>query len=115
MLGRYSEILDLAQIAVVTFPEARMSYDHNSTLYFNISRLANQHLCSSQSEIAGAVLIHGTNTLEETLFGVDLTVNCSKPVVGTGGLRPESYISHDSPSNLYQVSPPLTDFVRRLY
>ena len=48
-------------------------------------------------------MLHGTNTEEDTYFGVDLTLNCSKPFVATGAMRPESYISHDGPSNFYQA------------
>ncbi|WVQ82532.1 hypothetical protein IAT38_004661 [Cryptococcus sp. DSM 104549] len=103
LLGNYSEILDVAQISVVTFPTAGGSSNLNSTLYYNVSRYANEHLCSEKSDITGAVMFHGTNTEEDTFFGVDLTLNCSKPFVATGAMRPETYISHDGPSNFYQA------------
>lgn len=49
------------------------------------------------------IMTHGTNTEEDTAFGVDLTFNCSKPFIATGAMRPETYLSHDGPSNLYQA------------
>ena len=104
LLGKYSEILDVAQIAVVPIREALPRAGRNSTLFFRISQLANRQLCSSDSEVVGAVIIMGTDTLEDTMFGLDLTVNCSKPVIASGAMRPATYISPDGPSNLYQVS-----------
>lgn len=103
LIGNYSEVLSVAQIAVVPFPAPGGSSSINSTLFFNISRAANTHLCSPDSDIAGAIMFHGTNTEEDTIFGLDLTVNCSKPIVATGAMRPESYISNDGPSNFYQA------------
>ncbi|WVQ74395.1 hypothetical protein IAR50_003996 [Cryptococcus sp. DSM 104548] len=103
LVANYSEILDIAQIAFVKFPTPSGSSGLNSSTFFNVSRAANEHLCSSQSDIMGAVMIGGTNTLEDSFFGVDLTLNCSKPFVTTGAMRPQTYISHDGPSNLYQA------------
>ncbi|KAK1922514.1 Asparaginase/glutaminase [Papiliotrema laurentii] len=103
LIGNYSEVLNIAQIAIVPFPTPGGSSNLNSTLYYNISQAANRHLCSPGSDIAGAIMFHGTNTEEDTIFGLDLTVNCSKPIVATGAMRPQSYISHDGPSNFYQA------------
>ncbi|SPO06972.1 related to ASP3-1 - L-asparaginase II [Cephalotrichum gorgonifer] len=103
LIGNYSEVLNVAQLAVVTIPAAGGSAALNSSVYLNVSQQANRHLCSEDSDIAGAIMFHGTNTLEETAFGVDLTLNCSKPFVATGSMRPNSYISPDGPSNFYQA------------
>ncbi|OCF38962.1 hypothetical protein I317_07256 [Kwoniella heveanensis CBS 569] len=103
LIGNYSIILEKAQIAIVDMSKAGGSSNLNSSLYFNVSKAANEHLCSEGSDIAGAVMFHGTNTEEDTFFGVDLTLNCSKPFVATGAMRPESYISNDGPSNFYQA------------
>ncbi|KAM0335058.1 hypothetical protein ACHAQA_000092 [Verticillium albo-atrum] len=103
LIGNYSEILNVAQLAVVVFPTAAGSSGLNSSLYLNISKVANRQLCSQDSEIDGAIMFHGTNTLEETAFGIDLTLNCSKPFVATGSMRPNSYMSPDGPSNFYQA------------
>uniref|UniRef100_L2G2X2 L-asparaginase n=1 Tax=Colletotrichum fructicola (strain Nara gc5) TaxID=1213859 RepID=L2G2X2_COLFN len=103
LIGNVTEVLDVAQLAIVRFPASGGSAGLNSSLYLNISKYANKQLCSEGSDIAGAIMFHGTNTLEETAFGVDLTFNCSKPFVATGAMRPDTYISPDGRSNFYQA------------
>ncbi|KAI1500869.1 Asparaginase/glutaminase [Biscogniauxia marginata] len=103
MIANVSEVLKVAQLTVVNFPVIGGSAGLNSSLYLNISQYANRQLCSKDSDIAGAVMFHGTNTLEETAFGVDITFNCSKPFIATGAMRPDTYISPDGRSNFYQA------------
>lgn len=50
--------------------------------------------------IAGAVVTHGTDTLEETSYLLDLTIDSEKPVVFVGAMRNSSELSWDGPENL---------------
>lgn len=52
--------------------------------------------------VAGAVITHGTATLEETAYMMDLTVGATKPVVVTGSQRDFDERDADGPRNLLQ-------------
>lgn len=51
----------------------------------------------------GVVITHGTDTMEETAFFLQLTINTYKPIVMCGSMRPSTAISSDGPMNLYQA------------
>lgn len=50
--------------------------------------------------IAGAVITHGTDTLEETAYLLDLVLDLARPVVLVGAMRNSSELSWDGPANL---------------
>lgn len=58
---------------------------------------------SKKDDVDGFVITHGTDTLEETAYFLNLTVHTDKPIVITGSMRPSTAISADGPFNLYQA------------
>lgn len=69
----------------------------------NMTRFAHDALCSKDSDIVGAVFTHGTNSLEETAFLMDNLINCGKPIVGVGAMRPFTHLSFDGDSNFFDA------------
>ena len=57
----------------------------------------------SEKDVAGVVVTHGTDTMEETAFFLNLVVKSDKPVVMVGSMRPSTSISADGPLNLFNA------------
>jgi len=54
----------------------------------------------AQDDVAGLVITHGTDTIEETSFFLHSVVQSSKPIVLTCAMRPATSSSPDGPQNL---------------
>ncbi len=59
--------------------------------------------CCPTSGVDGIVVTHGTDTMEETAYFLNLTVKSDKPVVMVGSMRPSTAVSADGPLNLYNA------------
>lgn len=56
-----------------------------------------------QSDVDGIVVTHGTDTLEETAYFLNLVIRSSKPIVVVGSMRPGTALSADGALNLYDA------------
>ena len=50
--------------------------------------------------VDGIVITHGTDTMDETVYFLSLTVKCEKPVIFTGSMKPTTAKNPDGPANL---------------
>jgi len=58
---------------------------------------------ASKPDVDGFVITHGTDTMEESAYFLNLTVKTAKPVVMVGSMRPSTAVSADGPLNLYNA------------
>lgn len=58
---------------------------------------------AKQADVDGIVITHGTDTLEETAYFLNLTIHTDKPVVVVGSMRPGTALSADGALNLYDA------------
>ncbi|KAA9005404.1 asparaginase [Paenibacillus spiritus] len=89
-------LANMAGIQVSNLCSADITGSHWLTLASLINRL------SLRDDVHGFVITHGTDTLDETSYFLNLTVKTDKPVILTGSMRPATALSADGPLNLYQ-------------
>lgn len=88
---------DLAEIVTIDF--SRKPGPHVGPI--EMWELRNQVIkILAEADIDGVVITHGTDTLEETAYLLDLTINPTKPVVLVGAMRNSSEEDWDGPDNL---------------
>ena len=91
------QLADVAQVKVEQITNVS-SNDLTIDNWLTLSRRINEIL--ADPKVAGAVVTHGTSTMEETAYFLNLTVKSDKPVVMVGAMRPSTAISADGPLNL---------------
>lgn len=88
--------IEVEVISVFQIPSNRMTFDKLELLKEKIEELF------ENENIDGIVITHGTDTLEETAYFLDLTVSNDKPIVITGSQRGPTVIGTDAFVNLRQ-------------
>src|SRR5437660_1439439 len=94
---------ELKKVANVTGEQVFQiaSENMNNEYWLKLAKRINELL--GKSEVDGIVITHGTDTIEETAYFLNLVVKSRKPVVIVGAMRPSTAISADGPVNLYNA------------
>jgi L-asparaginase len=77
------------------------SQDMSDSVWLKLANRTNEILASDT--VDGIVITHGTDTMEETAYFLQLVVKSMKPVVLTGSMRPSTALSADGPLNIYNA------------
>ena len=77
------------------------SQDMNDEVWIKLATRVNELL--AMPDVTGVVITHGTDTIEETAYFLNLVVKSDKPVVLTASMRPSTALSADGPLNFYNA------------
>jgi L-asparaginase len=77
------------------------SQDMNDEVWLKLARRVNE--LAAMPDVNGIVITHGTDTIEETAYFLNLVVKSRKPVVLTASMRPSTALSADGPLNFYNA------------
>jgi L-asparaginase len=77
------------------------SQDMNDQVWIKLADRVNAIL--AMPDVSGVVITHGTDTIEETAFFLNLVVHSRKPVVLTASMRPSTALSADGPLNFFNA------------
>lgn len=94
MVGEINKFADIETLDFCNIPSPHMT----PKIMFELSKVVNQNI--KREDIAGIVITHGTDTLEETAYFLDLTTNSGKPIVVTGAMRNNSELGYDGGVNI---------------
>lgn len=101
MLEKFPQARTVAEVLTVNFdtlPSTALGFEQWRKLVIAIDDLVR-----TQPDLAGVAILHGTATIEETAYALNLTLKTDIPVVITGSQRPASALSTDAALNLYNA------------
>ncbi len=101
LVSTVPEISNLARVEVQNLSNVPSDY-MDPPRWVELAKAANEQL--ARPEVAGVIVSHGTDTLEETAWFLDLTVNSPKPIVLIGAQRNASERDFDGPRNLLNAA-----------
>ena len=100
LIAAVPQLQELATISVeqvANVDSADLQFDHWRRLVARI-----REALAVDPDLVGVVITHGTNTLEETAWLLQLLIDDPRPVVLLGAMRPATALSADGPLNLFQ-------------
>ena len=100
LISAVPDLEKIANIAAIQICNVN-SDDITSEIWIQLANTINE--LAQNENVSGFVITHGTDTMEETAYFLNMVVKTDKPVVLTGSMRPSTAISADGPMNLYQA------------
>lgn len=98
MVAKFPEVETVANVIPVRFkavPSTAVAFPEWKQVVLEADKVAAAH-----PDLAGIVVLHGTATLEETAYALNLTAKVAVPIVVVGAQRPASALSSDAGLNL---------------
>lgn len=77
------------------------SQNMSDQVWLKLAKRCNELL--AKDDVDGIVITHGTDTMEETAYFLNLVIKSKKPVVLTCSMRPSTALSADGPLNIYNA------------
>ncbi|NLC04790.1 MAG: asparaginase [Tissierellia bacterium] len=97
IMAMVTNIEKFAEIEIVNF--ANLPSPHiTPTIMMDLAKIVKQNI--ERDDVKGVIVTHGTDTLEETAYLLDLITNNEKPIVVVGAMRNSSELGYDGSSNL---------------
>ena len=106
LLAQAPSLADVAKVRVTEFGLIG-SWNMTPPLMADLARAVAEIL--ADLEVSGVVITHGTDTMEETAFALDLLLDTSRPVVLTGAMRNPTLTGPDGPRNLLDAARTVAD------
>ena len=101
LIATVPEIAKVAKMEVQNLSNVPSDY-MDPPRWVELQKAVSQAL--ARPEVAGVIVSHGTDTLEETAYFLDLTVSSQKPIVLIGAQRNASEKDFDGPRNLFNAA-----------
>lgn len=98
-----NDLPELQEIAHIEYAQVAQIDSSNMTEDVWLTLAQSVQAQVDQAHIEGVVITHGTDTMEETAYFLNLVINTQKPIILTGAMRPYNAVSADGLRNLYNA------------
>ena len=100
LIDAVPQLADLAEVSGEQVANVG-SQDMSDAIWLELARRVNS--VAARPDVEGIVITHGTDTIEETGYFLNLVVKTDKPVVMTAAMRPSTALSADGPLNIFNA------------